>query len=111
MNLQKHSSVLTIDGKQIGCYAGFYSLNDLSSVIGGFPIHQIVRNERFLYLLNSLLGTKFSKTDRIVAKLKEFGFYIRHKGVSYCDFRVFVLFYVFSCDEAMLDCITKGFDI
>lgn len=111
MNLQTSFGILSIDGNQIGSYGGFYSLKDLSSVIDGFSLHRIVRDERFLSLLNMMLGTNFSKSDKIITEMKKMDLYIRHGGVSYCDIRLFILFYVFSCDEAMFDCIRKGFGI
>lgn len=111
MNLQKSFGILSIDGNQIGSYGGFYSLKDLSSVVEGFSVHRILRNDSFLSLFNHIFGTSLGRKDKIVSELKRLGLYIRHDGISYCDIRLFILFYVFSCDEAMLDCLRSGFGI
>lgn len=116
MDLQKSFGILSLDGKPISFYAGFYSLKDLSGIVQSetgteMNVHFIQRSERFRNLVKLIFGIELKKTDKIASILKERGLYLRHGGDVYCDIRLFVIFYALSCDEAMVDCLQKGFGI
>lgn len=114
MNLQKEFGNLSLDGKPISYYAGFYSLKDLERLIREsvgkeLNIHVMQRSDRFRNLVKLIFGIDLSEESKIAFVLKEKRLYIRHGGDVYCDIRLFVIFYSLSCDEAMVDCLQKGF--
>ena len=116
MNLQKSFGSLSLDGKSISYYAGFYSLKDLERLIRDsvgkeFNIHGTQRSYKFRRLVNLIFGFDLSEGSKIASVLKDKGLYLRHGGDIYCDIRLFVIFYALSCDEAMVDCLQKGFGI
>lgn len=116
MNLQKEFGILSLDGKPISYYAGFYSLKDLEilireSVGKELNIHAMQRSDGFRNLVRLIFGFDLSGESKIASVLKDKGLYLRHGGDVYCDIRLFVIFYVLSCDEAMVDCLKKGFGI
>lgn len=116
MNLQKEFGNLSLDGKPISYYAGFYSLKDLERLIREsvgkeLNIHVMQRSDRFRNLVKLIFGFDLSEESKIASVLKDKGLYLRHGGDVYCDIRLFVIFYALSCDEAMVDCLHKGFGI
>lgn len=116
MNLQKHFGGLSLDGHNIGSYAGFYSLGDLCTALGlvlgrRVNVSSLQNSEKFFSLCNLMFGLDLHKGCKPVSVLKESGLYITRGSKPYCDFRLIVIFYALSCDEAMVDCLKKGFGI
>lgn len=116
MDLQKSFGILSLDGKSISYYAGFYSLKDLERLIREsvgkeLNIHVMQRSDRFRNLVKLIFGIDLSEESKIASVLKGKGLYLRHGGDVYCDIRLFMIFYALSCDEAMVDCLKKGFGV
>lgn len=116
MNLQKEFGVLTLDGIRIRSYAGFYSVKDLTEILSRktgrkFHVHSLYRAPQFKRIVKLMLGIELSDDCKPISVLKDSGLYIRHLGDIYCDIKLFVIIYALSCDEAMVDCLHKGFGI
>lgn len=116
MNLQKHLLEVRLNDEVISSYMGFLSLKDLVSKVErltgrSISIHGLQRSDFFLRLVNQYFDLNLSKGDKVASILKSKGLYLCAKGDIFCDYRLFVLFYAASCEEAMIDCIRKGFDL
>lgn len=116
MNLQKEFGVLTLNGIRIRSYAGFYSVKDLTEILSRktgrtFYVHALYRTPQFRKIVKLMLGVELDDGCKPISVLKDSGFYIRHLNDIYCDIKLFVIIYALSCDEAMVDCLKKGFGI
>lgn len=116
MDLQREFGVLRLDSEKISSYAGFYSIKDLTEILSRktgrkIYIHAMYRAPQFRNIVKLLLGVDLYDDCKPISVLKDSGLYIRHLGDIYCDIKLFVIIYALSCDEAMSDCLKKGFGI